>query len=50
MPLSEEDLSEVLQFSIGLARRAGDIIREGSASIRGVTVNEKKNAGSLDLE
>ena len=49
MSLSEEDLSKVLQFSVSLARKAGNIIREGSESIHGETINEKKNAGSPDL-
>jgi hypothetical protein len=43
--LSEQQLEDVLAFSIDLAKSAGSIILEGSHSIRSQTISEKKNAG-----
>ena len=38
-------LRELLQFTIGLAREAGELIRQGSKAVS--TVDEKKNAVDL---
>lgn len=43
--LSDTDLQECLQFTIGLAREAGEQIRQGSKAVS--TVDEKKNAVDL---
>ena len=44
--LSDPDLQqELLQFTIGLATEAGELIRQGSNAIS--TVDEKKNAVDL---
>jgi hypothetical protein len=45
--LSIVELEAVLQFTEKLARRAGNIILDGSKAIRYQTVAEKKNAGRL---
>ena len=48
--LTENDLKEVLEFSIKLARKAGELILEGSDAISrqpAEAVEEKKN--SVDL-
>ncbi|KAF8330830.1 uncharacterized protein EI90DRAFT_3145724 [Cantharellus anzutake] len=50
MSLSDESLSRILRFSINLARQAGAIIIDGSASVRGEAINEKKNAVDLVTE
>ena len=47
LTLSQTELQQVLEFTVALARRAGLVIKEGSAAIRNQTVNEKKNAGQL---
>lgn len=45
--LSIAELETVWQFTETLARRAGNIILDGSEAIRHQTVSEKKNAGRL---
>jgi myo-inositol-1(or 4)-monophosphatase len=53
--LSPADLKGILSFTINLARRAGDLILEGSVAIRSASskdsdVNEKKNSVDLVTE
>jgi len=43
--LGDVELKAILKFTSELARRAGAIMKEGSAAIRGQAVSEKKNAG-----
>ena len=49
--LSDAELQSILDFSIGLARRAGEVMLEGSEKIResGAT-DEKKNSVDLVTE
>ena len=53
--LSPADLKVILSFTINLARKAGDLILEGSVAIRSASskdsdVNEKKNSVDLVTE
>ncbi|TFK65442.1 hypothetical protein BDN72DRAFT_845553 [Pluteus cervinus] len=52
--LTAEDLKDILEFTVSLARKAGSIIREGSEAIQSASqqdgVNEKKNAIDLVTE
>ncbi|KAJ7109874.1 hypothetical protein C8R44DRAFT_833473 [Mycena epipterygia] len=52
--LSTQDLQSILEFTVALARTAGDLILEGSEAIQSVTaskdVNEKKNSVDLVTE
>ena len=52
--LSAQDLRAILTFTTGLARKAGDLILEGSAAIQSASsesdVNEKKNSVDLVTE
>lgn len=48
--LTSTDLSNLLQFSIDLAKRAGDVMRQGSVAIQTGSVEEKKNAVDLVTE
>lgn len=44
--LSDDDLKQLLNFTIDLARRGGALILEGSRAIKASqSVNQKKNAG-----
>jgi myo-inositol-1(or 4)-monophosphatase len=46
--LSDTDLQDLLQFTVGLATAAGKQIRQGSEAVS--TVDEKKNAVDLVTE
>jgi myo-inositol-1(or 4)-monophosphatase len=49
--LTPSDLQSILQFTIALARTAGDVILEGSKAIQSVTdIGEKKNSVDLVTE
>ena len=49
--LSDTDLQSILEFTSTLARKAGDLILEGSAAIAASgDVNEKKNSVDLVTE
>ncbi|KAJ6575455.1 hypothetical protein B0H19DRAFT_1344805 [Mycena capillaripes] len=52
--LTTHDLESILEFTVALARTAGDLILEGSEAIQSVTaskdVNEKKNSVDLVTE
>jgi myo-inositol-1(or 4)-monophosphatase len=49
--LSAKDLQSILQFTISLARKAGDVILEGSEAIQSAQgVGEKKNSVDLVTE
>lgn len=52
--LSADDLKSILSFTIALARKAGDLILEGSEAIQSVSqdkgVGEKKNSVDLVTE
>jgi len=52
--LTEGDLYSILEFTVSLARKAGELILEGSDAIQSVSsgsdVNEKKNSVDLVTE
>jgi myo-inositol-1(or 4)-monophosphatase len=50
--LTAEDLQSILTFTVSLARKAGELIRQGSLAIQkaGSDVNEKKNSVDLVTE
>jgi myo-inositol-1(or 4)-monophosphatase len=49
--LTPSDLQSILQFTIALARTAGDLILEGSKAIQSVIdIGEKKNSVDLVTE
>ncbi len=52
--LTTQDLESILEFTIALARTAGDLILAGSEAIQSVSaskdVNEKKNSVDLVTE
>lgn len=52
--LSADDLKSILSFTIALARKAGDLILEGSEAIQSVSqdkgVGEKKNSVDMVTE
>lgn len=52
--LTPQDLKAILEFTITLARKAGELILEGSEAIQAVSaesnVNEKKNSVDLVTE
>lgn len=52
--LTTQDLESILEFTVALARTAGDLILEGSDAIQSVSaskdVNEKKNSVDLVTE
>ncbi len=49
--LSQADLQSILDFTIGVAREAGELILEGSDAIRtSSAVDEKKNSVDLVTE
>lgn len=48
LDLTDDDLQQLLSFTVDLARRAGALILEGSRAIKASqSVNQKKNAGQL---
>ena len=49
--LAQTELQSILEFTVGLAREAGELILEGSAAIRASgAVDEKKNSVDLVTE
>lgn len=51
--LSENDLQQILSFTVTLARKAGALILEGSEAIQSAPakdINEKKNSVDLVTE
>ena len=54
MSLTPEDLRDILVFVVGVARKAGDLILEGSVAIQSASsesgVGEKKNSVDLVTE
>ena len=49
--LTDAELQSILDFSIGLARRAGEVMLEGSEKIReSCATDEKKNSVDLVTE
>src|SRR5258707_10882174 len=54
LSLTPEDLHDILVFAIGVGRKAGDLILEGSAAIQSASsesgVGEKKNSVDLVTE
>jgi myo-inositol-1(or 4)-monophosphatase len=54
MSLTPDDLQDILAFTVGIARKAGNLILEGSAAIQAAEsetdVGEKKNAVDLVTE